>query len=73
MYVRKAPAGEHMRVSELTDNAKLFAREDKNGNAILKKGTRVTCKEVQKLTDSTWILIPSGWVCAILAGKVYIR
>ena len=71
MYVRKAPAGEHMRVSELTDNAKLFAREDKDGNAILKKGTRVTCKEVIELNNATWLKIPSGYVCA-RNTKVYI-
>ena len=71
MYVRKAPAGKHMRVSELTDNAKLFAREDKDGNAILKKGTRVTCKEVIVLNNATWLKIPSGYVCA-RNTKVYI-
>ena len=71
MYVRKVPAGEHMRVSELTDNAKLFAREDKDGNAILKKGTRVTCKEVVELNNATWLKIPSGYVCA-RNTKVYI-
>ena len=60
-----------MRVSELTDNAKLFAREDKDGNAILKKGTRVTCKEVVELNNATWLKIPSGYVCA-RNTKVYI-
>ena len=73
LYVRKTPNGEKLTKEQLTFNAQLYAFEDDEGKAILKKGTRVTCKEVQKLTDSTWILIPSGWVCAILAGKVYIR
>lgn len=41
--------------------------------AVLKKGTRVTCKKVTKSGSGTWIQIPSGWVCAIASnGTVYI-
>jgi hypothetical protein len=73
LYVRKAPNGEALKMSDLTKNA-LEHAYDKNGSAILKRGTKVTCKEVTKVPEgSTWIRIPSGWICAIAKdGKVYI-
>lgn len=72
LYVRDLPFGEKVKFSCITANAQQNAKFDSYGNAILKEGTRVTCKAVRKETNSTWILIPSGWVCAIEAGKVYI-
>ena len=73
LYVRKEPNGEALKMSDLTKNA-LEHAYDKDGSAVLKKGTKVTCKEVKKASDgSTWIQIPSGWICAISKdGKVYI-
>lgn len=40
----------------------------------LKKGTAVTVKETKQDTSgSTWVRIPSGWICAITAkGEVYL-
>lgn len=40
----------------------------------LKKGTAVTVKETKRDTSgSTWVRIPSGWICAITAkGEVYL-
>lgn len=40
----------------------------------LKKGTAVTVKETKKDTSgSTWVRIPSGWICAITAkGEIYL-
>lgn len=40
----------------------------------LKKGTAVTVKETKKdNSGSTWVRIPSGWICAITAkGEVYL-
>lgn len=72
MYIREQPFGEKMKFSCITENAQKQSKFDEYGNAILKSGTRVTCKDVRKMTNSTWILIPSGWICAIEAGKVYI-
>ena len=37
--------------------------------AVLKKGTKVTCKEVK----STWMKTPSGWLCTKQGGTVYIK
>lgn len=72
LNIREQPFGEKMKFSCITDNAQKHSKFDAYGNAILLSGTKVTCKAVSKQTNSTWILIPSGWVCAIDAGKVYI-
>lgn len=73
LYIRDNADGNKVKVDCLTENAKLNAKFDSYGFAILKKGTRVTCKDVKKLNISTWIKIPSGWICAINNGKIYIK
>lgn len=72
LYIRQEPFGEKMKHSAITSDAQRHAHFDEYGNAILDKGTRVTCLDVKRLTDSTWILIPSGWICAVEKGKKYI-
>lgn len=73
LYIREQPFGEKIKFSCITVNAQEHSKFDDYGNAILLKGTRVTCKAVKVQTNSTWILIPSGWICAIEARKVYIN
>lgn len=73
LNIREQPFGTKMKFECITENAKQNAKFDDFGQAILKKGTRVTCKAVKKLTNSTWILIPSGWICAVEAEKIYIK
>lgn len=69
MYVRKSPAGEHIDFEELTADGQKNGFADKDGYAILKKGTKVTCREAR----GKWIRIPSGWVCAYSDTKIYIK
>ena len=45
------------------------AREHAYSNGTLKKGTRVTCKDVRKVGSDIWIKIPSGWIAAYYGGK----
>lgn len=52
----------------LTANAKAHAYD----NGTLKKGTRVTCKDVRKVGSDIWIKIPSGWIAAYYGGKKYV-
>ena len=52
--------------SELTANARAHAQNQTN--AVLKSGTRVTCKAVK----GNWMQIPSGWVCIRSGSKTYI-
>ena len=48
------------------------AREHAYRNGTLKKGTRVTCKDVRKVGSDIWIKIPSGWIAAYYGGKKYV-
>ena len=72
LNIREQPFGTKMKFECITQNAKEHAFFDDYGNAILKKGTRVTCKAISKQTNSIWILIPSGWICARNSKDVYI-
>lgn len=72
LYIRDNADGNKVKVDSLTDNAKINAKFDSYGFAILKKGTRVTCKEIKELSKSTWMRIPSGWVCAKNLNNTYI-
>lgn len=47
-------------------------REHAYSNGTLKKGTRVTCKDVRKNGSDIWIKIPSGWIAAYYDGKKYV-
>lgn len=73
LKIREQPFGNQMKFSCITTDAQEKSKFDDYGNAILQKGARVTCKAVKKETNSTWILIPSGWICAENEGKVYIH
>lgn len=74
MYVRATPGGAKVKYAALTANAKLHAKKDAQGCAILKEGTKVTCKSIQKKDGAQWMQIPSGCICAVSAtGKIYIK
>lgn len=59
------------KVSELTASGKKSAQS--GTYAVLKKGTKVTVQAVKKSGRDTWIRIPSGWICAIQGGAVYVK
>ena len=70
LRVRTAPGTGYATKSrkQLTVNA----REHAYSNGTLKKGTRVTCKDVRKVGSDIWIKIPSGWIAAYYGGKKYV-
>lgn len=72
LYVRDAPNGNKIKFEALTANAKANAKKDIFGYAILKKGTRVTCKGISTDISSLWMKIPSGWICANNSKHIYI-
>lgn len=41
--------------------------------AVLKKGTKVTCKAVKNIDDEVWIQIPSGWIAGYYDKKQYVK
>lgn len=72
MFIRETPGGAKIDYSKITSNAKLHALEDSEGKAILRKGTRVTCKGSQELDGAIWVNIPSGWICGTNGERTYI-
>lgn len=72
LYVRDNPNGKKIKFEQLTENAKLHAKKDLFGYAILKNGTRVTCKGISATETCIWMKIPSGWICASNSKNVYV-
>lgn len=61
-------------VRELTEDGKKHAvSSNLNDNAVLKKGTIVTCLEVLKENNNIWLRIPSGFVAGFHKGVTYIK
>lgn len=56
--------------SDLTANAR--AHSLSLFTAVLRKGTRVTCKAIETTGTEVWIRIPSGWICARKKNKIYV-
>lgn len=56
--------------SELTEDGKKHAYKRKN--AVLKKGTRVTCKGISYVGNNIWMKIPSGYIAAFYDNKFYV-
>ena len=73
LNVRREPNGELVPFEELTPNAQAHAFISPNGTAVLKRETRVTIKEI-KITETatTWLRIPSGWICGKNSKYIYV-
>ena len=71
MYVRQTPNGQKIKFDSFTQDAKKHGHFDDEGNGVLNSGTRVTCKEVERVGNQIWLRIPSGWVCAV-GSKTFI-
>lgn len=70
LHVRYSVWGQIKGYAQLTADGMKHAYSD----GCLKKGTTVTVKDVKKDDDgSTWVKIPSGWICAITSkGDIYL-
>ena len=74
LYIRQSAAGSKKKFEKITENAKENAFSDEDGYAILKNGTRVTCKGTTKKNGQIWMKIPSGYIIAKKAsGQIYIE
>ena len=72
MNVRMSPkaSAPKVGVSKWSEDGKKHANKD----GTLKKGTRVTARDVFTNNGETWIRTRSGWICARNAkGKVFIK
>ncbi len=56
--------------AQLTADAK---KNDSDRDGALNKGTKVTCRELRRVGNDIWILIPSGWIAAYYRGNVYVK
>ena len=72
LNVRIAPNGELLPYDMLTPNAKLHSLFTSIGSAILQRGTRVTVKEIYVDGNTTWLRIPSGWICGKNSKHIYV-
>ena len=73
LYVRVG-AGTNNKIknyNELTEDGKKHAYNQ--SNAVLKKGTRVTCLEEIKLNNEIWLRIPSGYIAGFYNNKEYVK
>lgn len=70
LHVRYSIWGQIKKYEQLTMDGMKHAYSD----GCLKKGTKVTVKEVKKdEAGATWVQIPSGWICAITSkGEIYL-
>lgn len=62
--------------SELTKDGRKHALNI--SNAVLKRGTKVTCLKVIKnginmSKNEIWLQIPSGFICAKYGEKIYVK
>lgn len=57
--------------SELTKDGRKHALNI--SNAVLKRGTKVTCLKIVKKENQIWLEIPSGFICAKYGDKVYVK
>lgn len=72
LNVRKTPNGVLVPFKELTKDGQGHAFVGPNGNAVLKRGTRVTVKNIMSVGTCVWLQIPSGWICGKNSKCVYV-
>lgn len=73
LNVRQGPGTSYKnkKYSELTKDGRKHALNI--SNAVLKRGTKASCKKVFEKQNETWIEIPSGYICAKYGDKVYVK
>lgn len=72
LNIRYDPNGDKKPYEELTDNAKEQAFIGTSGEGILKRGTRVTVKDIMTVGSCVWLQIPSGWICGKNSKYIYV-
>ena len=74
LNIRKEPstASDTVPYYDLTEDAKKHSFVSTNGNTVLKRGTRVTVKDIKQNGTSTWVRVPSGWLCAKNSKNTYV-
>lgn len=72
LNVRRDPGGDLLKFDMLTKDGKAHSFIGPSGNAILRRGTIVTVKEIREVGTCTWLRIPSGWICGKNSKNIYV-
>lgn len=72
LNVRREPNGDILPFTALTPDGQAHAFVGPSGTAILKRGTKVTVKDIKSTGTCTWLQIPSGWICGKNSKNVYV-
>ena len=72
LNVRKEPNGDKLPFLSLTSDAQKHSFVGPDGYAILKKGTKVTVKDIKSTGTATWLQIPSGWICGKNSKNIFV-
>lgn len=72
LNVREEPNGAKVPYEKLTENAKKHGFIGTSGEGILKRGTRVTVREIRTEGNCVWLSIPSGWICGKNSKNIFV-
>lgn len=72
LNVRREPNGDILPFTALTTDGQAHAFVGPNGTAILRRGTRVTVKNIKSTGSCTWLQIPSGWICGKNSKNMFV-
>ena len=72
LKIRKSPNGERVMFEDITEDAKKHSFSNEEGFAVLKEGTKVTCKGITDLDGDIWVKIPSGYIAGYVGKKYYL-
>ena len=72
LYIRDSANGNKLNWLQITLDAQKHGFTDKEGKAILKKGTEVTVKNIRQVGSCIWLQIPSGWICGRNSKYIYV-
>lgn len=72
LNIRQEPNGDKVPYNQLTADGQKHAFISPSGSSVLKRGTRVTVKAIKSTGTSTWLQIPSGWICGKNSKNIYV-
>ena len=72
LNIRTEPNGDTVPYNQLTADGQKHAFISPSGSSVLRRGTRVTVKAIQSTGSATWVLIPSGWICAKNSKNIFL-
>ena len=72
LNIRYTPNGDLVPFEKLTKDGQAHAMIGPKGNGVLKRGSRVTVKDIVTVGTCVWLNIPSGWICGKNSQYIYV-